>query len=211
MAALPCRGAAPTPFERRLAELQKELADDPANVQLLMKAADLCHDDGGNDNADAVKWAEKYYREVLRLQPGHALALAKLGSTYTMKARDTFWPLTRLSLVKEGNRMMDEAVRKAPDDVSVRLARAENNRHMPGWLGREKIVQSDYAWLWAQVGQRPEAFLPPDRQDVALQYGRLLAKSKQAAAAREVWQKGEALDPSTPEAEKIRKELSGNQ
>jgi hypothetical protein len=210
LAVCPCRGGSQTPYEKKLAEFQKELAADPANVQLLMQAADFCHDEGGNDNTEAVKWAEKYYREVLRLEPGNALALARLGSTYTMKARDAFWPFTRLSLVKEGNRMMDQAVELAPKDVQVRLTRVENNRHMPGWLGREKIVQEDFAWLWEQVGTRPAAFSLEDRQSIALHHGRLLAKSKRIDAARDVWRTGEAFDPGTPEAEQIRKELKAN-
>src|SRR2546425_1182132 len=89
-------------FTNRLAQLQKQLALQPTNVALLIQLGDFCHDEGVNDNAKAVVLADRYFRDALKLEPTNALALALLGSTYTMKGRDAFWPGTKLSLVNEG-------------------------------------------------------------------------------------------------------------
>ena len=122
-------------FARELAELQKALAGQPTNAALLFKLADFCHDDGAKGNKEAVKVAEKHLRELLKLDPGNAPAQALLGSIYTMKGRDAFWPGTQISLVKEGCQIMDEAARLAPDNFPVRLTRGLNNVHMPHHRG----------------------------------------------------------------------------
>jgi hypothetical protein len=66
----------------------------------------------------------KIFQTTLAIEPTNALATALLGSALTMRARDAFWPKTRLDYVKKGNKMMDAAVQLAPEDPDVRLVRA---------------------------------------------------------------------------------------
>jgi tetratricopeptide (TPR) repeat protein len=194
-------------FQERLTVLQIQLAKDPTNLVTLFKLGDLCHDEGAKDNPKAVILAEKYLEQVLALNDKHAMALALLGSTYTMKGRDAFWPPTRIELVKEGNRKMDAAVRLAPEDPQVRFVRAINNFHMPKWLGREEIVQADFAWLWEKARSKPEAFENDFKQDVALHHGLLLKRHQRLDDAISVWQAGLEFKPDSPLARQIRKEL----
>jgi len=145
---------------------------------------------------------------VLALDDRHAMALVLLGSTYTMKGRDAFWPNTRIALVKEGNRKMDAAVRLAPEDPQVRLTRALNNFHMPKWLGREALVQADFAWLWGKMGVKPAPFENAVKQNVALHYGLVLKRQKQVDEAAAVWQAGLEFEPDSALARQIREELN---
>jgi tetratricopeptide (TPR) repeat protein len=194
-------------FAQQLAELQSKFAADPTNTTLLFKLADLCHDEGGRDNRDAVKLAEKYFHQLLALEPTNALAMALLGSTLTMKGRDALWPNTQIKHVKEGNRTMDAAVKLAPDDPEVRFVRAINNFHMPKFLGREEIVQADFAWLWEQLQVHPKSFSNERKQEFALRYGSLLKKQKKLDAAVKVWQQGHEVDSQSPLATQIREQL----
>ncbi|MBI3879031.1 MAG: hypothetical protein HY301_03090 [Verrucomicrobia bacterium] len=206
LAAVTVSAADKAEFGKKLAELQKPLAANPTNAAALFAVAKYCHDIGAKDNEEAAKLAEKYFNDLLKLQPSNALATAYLGSTLTMRARDTFWPTRRLSLVKEGNRLMDRAVTLATNDLTVRMTRAMNNVHMPAWLDREALVRDDLAWLWEQVQQRPAAFVTGDKQDVAHYHGVMLFKAKQKEKAKEIWEAGLALDPNSPEAAEIRAE-----
>ena len=200
-------GAASPGFAARFGELQKQLAAQPTNSALLFQLADLCHDEGVNNNKDAVKLAEKYLRELLRLDSSNAPALALLGSTYTMKGRDAFWPGTQISLVKEGNKMMDEAARLAPENFEVRIMRGLNNVRMPGFLKREEIARADLAWLWAKLQAQPNDHPDDLRQRVAHWYGVALKKARQTAEARAVWQTGLAINPRSSPGREIQKQL----
>lgn len=194
-------------FKERLAQLQSQVDQQPTNVALLVKTGDLCHDEGVKDNKDAVKLAEKFLREALKHDPTNAPALALLGSTYTLKGRDAFWPGTQISLVKEGNKMMDAAVALATNDVMVRLTRAANNVHMPKFLGREEIARTDLAWLWEKVQAAPDNFPVGVKQDIAVNHGFALKKSKKPEEAIAVWEKGLALDPKSKVAAEIQDHL----
>jgi hypothetical protein len=200
-------GAAPEAFLEKLTALQAQLGEGHTNTALLFQLGDLCHDEGVQDNPQAVILAQKYFEQVLALEPNHAMAMVLLGSTFTMKGRDAFWPTTRIELVKEGNRRMDAAVRLAPEDPRVRFARAINNFHMPKWLGREEIVQADFTWLWDKVRAAPGPFRSDFRQEVALHHGLVLKRHKQLDEAATVWRAGLEFDPGSPLAQQIREQL----
>jgi hypothetical protein len=194
-------------YAQRLGRLQAELKNSPTNQNLLFKLGDLCHDEATNDNREATKLAEKYFLQLLALDPQNARARVLYGSTLTMKARDAFWPTTQMSYVNAGIKEMDAAVNLAPDDPVVRLARAVNNVHMPKFLGREEIVRADYAWLWEKVASQPDRFTAAERQTVSLHQGRFLWEQKKLADARKVWQQGIAQAPNSPLARDIQDRL----
>ena len=197
-------------FQQQLAELQARLATEPTNTALIFKLADVCYDEGARDNAKAVELAEKYFTQLLALEPKHALALVMLGSTQTMKARDAFWPQTRLDHARKGNKTMDAAVALATQDPEVRLVRAINNFHMPKFMGREEIVRADFAWLWERILAGPQPFKEEMKQEVALYYGRLLWKQKKPVPAREVWTRGVEFNPKSRHAREIAGEIEAH-
>jgi hypothetical protein len=199
------RAADAPPYKDELARLEKAIAAQPTNTALLFEIADLCHDEGCRENKQAVPLAEKYLRDLLKLDATNAPALALLGSTYTLKGRDAFWPTTQISLVKEGNKFMDQAAQIGPDLTRVRLIRGLNNVHMPGWLGREKIALEDLTWLWKRLATHPSEFTAQERQEVALQYGIALRKAKRTSEAVAAWKAGIAMNETTRFATEMRK------
>jgi tetratricopeptide (TPR) repeat protein len=194
-------------FKQQLAELEAKLAAQPTNTTILFKLGDLCHDEGARDNAKAVELAEKYFKQLLAIEPTNALATALLGSALTMRARDAFWPKTRLDYVKKGNKMMDAAVQLAPEDPDVRLVRAINNFYMPKFMERDEIAKADFTWLWQRVETHPDGLKDDLKQNVALFYGGILKKQKRIKEAIEVWNKGIAFNPQSDLAREIRQQL----
>jgi hypothetical protein len=195
-------------FADRLAALQGRLQSDPTNTHLLFQVGDLCYHEGANNNEKAVILAEGYFRRLLAIATNQAMARVRYGSVLTMKARDALWPMTRLSLVKAGNREMDAAVQMAPQDAEVRFARAVNNFHMPAIMGREEIVQEDLAWLWQQAQLADTPLKVDQKQTIALYYGQNLRKKGKLAEAIPIWRAGLALAPKSPDAAPLAEELT---
>lgn len=190
------------------ARLLADLARLGTNSDRLYRLADVCHDAGVAGDKKAVERAESYLRELLAHEPTNAPALALLGSVYTMKGRDAFWPNVQLRLVHEGNAFMDQAVQLAPDNVRVRLTRAFNNAHMPDFLGRVEIVRADLAWLWDRAEQSPDLVSAAEHQELALHWGRQLKRLKRLDEARRVWTRGRNLRDSSSLAADIDAELA---
>jgi hypothetical protein len=124
-----------------------------------------------------------------------------------MRARDAFWPNTRLDYVKRGLNAMDAAVKLAPDDAEVRLVRALNNVQMPNFLNRDEIARNDFEWIWEKVQGQPEKYRNDLKQNVALHYGLSLHKNKRLEEAKQVWKKGIEIEPSSDLAREIRLHL----
>ena len=169
---------------------------------------DLCHDQGGKPDEKAVILAEGYFKRLLAIDPDNAMARVMYGSVLTMKARDTLWPLTQIKYVKAGNREMDAAVKIAPKDAQVRLARAVNNFHMPDIMGRAEIVQEDLAWLWQQAQLADTKLDVGQKQTIALRYGQILQKKNKLDEAIKIWRAGLALAPKSQDADPLKGQLT---
>jgi tetratricopeptide (TPR) repeat protein len=195
-------------FAERLAPLQNRLQSEPTNTLILFQLGDLCHDEGANNDTNAVILAEGYFKRLLAIDPNHAMARVIYGSVLTMKARDTFWPLTQLKYVKAGNREMDAAVKLAPQDVQVRFARAVNNFHMPDIMDREEIVREDLSWLWQQAQLTDTSLKVGQKQVIALYYGHTLQKKNNLDEALQVWRAGLALAPKSQGAARLKEQLN---
>ncbi len=185
-----------------------EMAAQGTNATTLYRLADLCHGSGAKGDKKAVERAEGYLQRLLALESTNAPALALLGSIYTMKGRDAFWPTTQLRLVREGNAYMDQAVQLAPLDLRTRITRVFNNAHMPDFLGRTEIVRADLAWLTEQAEKDPDRFTLSERQEIALHWGRQLKRMDRPEEARKAWETARLLAPTSSHAAELATELS---
>ena len=190
-------------YATTLATMQAQLASSPSNLTLLVKLGDLCHDEGVNDNPEAVKLSEKYLRQALALDSSNAFAKVLHGSVLTMKGRDAIWPPTQLGYVHQGNREMDAAVNLAPDDPMVRFARANNNFYMPKFLGRQQIVLADFTRLWEQVQKKHPQIDTPHKQEIGLLFGLALKKHERTDEATAIWREAIAFAPDSAFAKKM--------
>ena len=196
-----------TDFAAEEKRLLARLATEGTNVALLIQLGDVCHDAGVAGDKKAAPRGEAYLRQALALEPTNAVATALLGSTITIKARDAFLPTTQLRYVREGNEYMDRGVQLAPDAIRPRLFRVLNNAHMPEFLGRTATVRTDLAWLWEKIEKEPAQFTASQKQEVALHWGRQLRRLQRPDEARTVLERGLAIDPESPQARPLAREL----
>lgn len=187
--------------------LLSQMAVEGTNATNLFALADVCHDEGVEGDEEAVPRAEAHLRKLLESNPNHARGLALLGSVYTLKGRDAFWPLTQIRLVKEGNTYMDQAVQLAPEDVPTRTIRALNNAHMPEFLGRTQIVREDLEWLWRKIEAGDTEITTSAKQQLALHWGRILKRQHKTAEASKVLRTGRELSPNSKVAAELSTEL----
>lgn len=188
--------------------LLDQMAKEGTNTMRLYALADLCHDAGAGGDKEAVVRAEGYLRQLLSSEPDNAQGLGLLGSVYTMKGRDSFWPTTQLKLVREGIEMMDKAVKLAPEDLRTRMTRVFNNAHMPDFLGRGETVIADLEWLWGKVEKEPQLFTVRQRQELALHWGKRLKRLDRVSEARKVLEAGRDFEAQSPMARQIAAELA---
>lgn len=205
---VPAASSTPAKVVPEEATILIRMAREGTNVALLYRLGEVCHSAGGTGDKEAVVRAEAYLRKLLSVESTNALATALLGSVYTMKGRDAFWPTTQLRLVREGNEFMDQSVRLAPEDPHVRLIRAINNAHMPDFLGRTAIVRADLAWLWEKAEKEPARFSADNRQELALHWGRQLQRQHRSGEARTVWERGRSIDADSRLARMLAEELA---
>jgi hypothetical protein len=75
-------------------------------------------------------------------EPQNAVALAYLGSSYAISARDAGSVTDKIRFTNRGLRQLDEAVALSPDDIIVRLVRANVQKNLPTMFARaERLVE----------------------------------------------------------------------
>jgi tetratricopeptide (TPR) repeat protein len=187
--------------------LEASSAQQPNDPGILLQLGQAYHDAAAAEQKDAAAKAEKALRRVLELSPTNAVARAYLGSALTLRARDAVFPPTKLSLAREGFREMDAAVRLSPESTQPRLIRGLNSVSVPKLFDRLKFAEEDLGWIHQQPFKEGDYGGRPLRQRVALEYGRVLNRLKNADKARNVWQDGVELDPGSITADLLRAEL----
>lgn len=124
---------------------EDQLKNDPKNEKILLNLGKYYHDKSGSQHdKKAVKKAEEYLLQVLRVDSTQGLALVYYGSVLTMKARDIFFPWNKMKYVKKGISRMDKAVYFEPDNPEVRLIRGINSISLPSMFDRFSIGLEDF-------------------------------------------------------------------
>ncbi|MBI5327620.1 MAG: hypothetical protein HZB80_04945 [Deltaproteobacteria bacterium] len=88
--------------------------------------------------------AVEYLEKANQLSPEDYEVIAYLGSAKTMAARDSWNLFIKLSKVNDGINMMDRAVSKSPDNIAIRMVRANNSLKLPKFFGRRDIANKDF-------------------------------------------------------------------
>lgn len=113
-----------------------------------------------------------------------------LGSCWTLRSRDLPIGLSKLTALRKGIALMDEAAAAAPNDSKVLLLRAVTNEALPRYLGRGRIAREQLNRLVAMVEPTPEQLSARDRQLLYLNAGEAAIRSGEKVRAREFWERG---------------------
>jgi tetratricopeptide (TPR) repeat protein len=143
-------------LSEKISEFQEKLNQNPADYEMLKAIGITFH-------VKAKEDAEKYAPEAVEfLTRAHEIntkdyeTMCYLGSATTMMARTTWNPVKKMSYVNKGTCFMDKAVRRDPDNVSVRLTRAFNSKSLPSFLKRGQIALEDFEYLAGLIEKNPD-------------------------------------------------------
>ena len=186
-------------------DLETKLSQNPNDVNTLVQLGKEYHGQGAEGNKEAVEKGMTYLDKALELEPANGVALAYRGSLWTMRARDAWWPFTKMSRVDKGIDEMDKAVELAPTDVTVRIVRGINSIQLPSMFKRLSIALKDFDYL---LNCREFPYFDMKLQStICLWAGIAYKHDAQAAKAKELLQKAISLTPDFWTASKAKEEL----
>lgn len=149
--------------------------------------------------------------EALTKQPNNHLARVYLGSAYTVRSRDLAFGPKKLQTLRQGLRVMDEAVASAPDDPKVRLGRALTTSALPAIFGRSTESRTDFLILADMAKTTPAKFESSDLLIVYYNAGLAAKAGGNATRAEELWREGLRHGTDAAIKQKIEAELAKSQ
>jgi len=135
--------------------------------------------------------------KAYELAPEDYEILVYLGSAKTLLGRDATFPMTRLYQVNKGCRIIDEAISKAPDNIVVRLTRANNSLGIPSFFQRVRYAKEDMLYLLRLSEKEKEKFLPELLATIYYTLGEYHKEKEEMDKAREYWKKAVGIAPSS--------------
>ncbi len=139
----------------RAAELQQRLDQNPSDYEALRGLGIVYHSMALKDSNAYAKKAVQYLEQANQKKFDDTVVLCYLGSAYTLLAKDASDVSSKMSNVSKGIGLMDKAVRIAPDDISVRLIRANNSKNLPKFLNRRSVAYEDFEHLSSLFKKTP--------------------------------------------------------
>ena len=151
--------------------------------------------------------AAKYLREANKLYPEDALLLALLGSSTSMVGRDEWNIVTKMGKANEGFGFLDKAVTMAPDNVFIRIIRANNSMQIPASFGRQKIAKGDLLHIEGIIQKAPKEVTVGLQTEVYYKLGNIFKSEKDLSTAKAYFKKAADLSPDSEWGKKAKKEL----
>jgi tetratricopeptide (TPR) repeat protein len=131
----------------KIRELEQRVQSNPRDESALMDLGRLYHDQGTSGDENAVKKGLECFDKALAIDSTNAVALAYRGSLWTMRARDAWWPPSKLNDLRRGASELDRAVEIDPGNIMVRLIRGINGLGLPAFVGRLPTSLEDFIVL----------------------------------------------------------------
>ena len=134
-------------LEEQAGQLEARVGKNAADYATLRELALVYHYMALKDSKTYAKKAVQRLEEAFRKKPDDNVVLCYLGNAYVLSAKDGGGEADRVAWVNRGFEYMDKAVRRAPDDVAVRLTRGMSAKASPKFLGRRPVAYEDFGYL----------------------------------------------------------------
>lgn len=196
-------------MNKLIAETKKTLEKNPSDKEALKTIGVAYHNLAAAGEKSAAQQAVDYLEKANKLYPDDPFILVMLGSSTTLIGRYSKDIVTEgRKFSNKGAAMIDRAVAKAPDDVIVRMVRANNSRGLPSMFGRGHYFKDDMLHVEGIINKKPASFNPSFK---ALVYYKLATYFKfdasDQAAAKSYFKKAAEVSPDSEWGKKSKKEL----
>jgi len=186
------------------AELKRMLDEQPDNRQIALELGIAYHNEGLNGDKDSVQKATKLLGTLVK-EDTEGLAIAYLGSSHLLRARDDWNPFGKLSNLNKGFEYLDKAVKEHPDNILIRIIRGNAYMNIPGVFGKLDTAISDFERvieLWPLESEIDEVILT-----ARLRLGESLMKKGDSDGAYYHWRWIIRKVPDSPQADLARELL----
>jgi tetratricopeptide (TPR) repeat protein len=143
-------------LKARAAELQQRLDQNPSDDDALRNLGIVYYAAALKDSKAFAKKAIQFLDQAYQKKPEDAEVLCYLGTTYTLLAKDASDLSSMTSNTNKGIGFMDKAVRMDPDNISVRMIRANNSKYLPKFLNRRPVAYEDFEHLANLFEKKPD-------------------------------------------------------
>jgi tetratricopeptide (TPR) repeat protein len=141
----------------KVAEFKKKLDHNPDEYETLKALGIAYHIMATQDAQTYAPLAVKPLSKILKKNETDYVTLCYLGSATTLMAKTTSNLMEKGSYTNRGIALMDKAVRKEPDNVTIRLARAYNSKSLPDFLERRSVAIEDFEHIAEMIGKAPSS------------------------------------------------------
>nr|VFK63160.1 MAG: Tetratricopeptide repeat [Candidatus Kentron sp. UNK]VFK71381.1 MAG: Tetratricopeptide repeat [Candidatus Kentron sp. UNK] len=144
---------------------------------------------------DASGEADKWLGKASASSPSDYEVMAYYGSARTMVARDSWNVVTKVSSVNKGLALIDKAIRKAPDNVIVRMVRANNSLALPEFFERRPKAREDFGFLHARLDKLDIS--PETSAEICFKLGRILEEDGEREKAKALYEEARTIAPQS--------------
>ena len=128
-------------------QFKARLDKNPSDYEALRSLGTAYHYMAVKDSAAYTLKAVQVLERAYEKKPDDYEVLCYLGNAYVLLAKDGGDGMTRAANANKGFEYMDKAVRKAPDDILIRLTRGSSAKASPRFLNRRSIAYDDFEHL----------------------------------------------------------------
>lgn len=184
---------------RIINEKEEILKTHPSDISTLKVLGIAYHNLSVIGKKGVCKKAFSILTKAYELTPQDYEILVYLGSSRTLMGRDAIIPFAKLHYVYNGCRIMDEAVSKSPDNIIVRLTRANNSLALPGFFNRAKYAKKDLLHLLKLSKKAPKDFSSELLATIYYTLGEYYKGEGESQwdKARECWEKAIEIAPES--------------
>ena len=170
-------------------QVENRIKSHSSDIKKLKMLGSAYHNSATLKIKGASRKAVSYLQKAHFLSPNDDEVQAYLGSATTMMGRDSWNVLTKISNVNKGIKMMDQAVARLPENIAVRMVRANNSLDLPESFHRKEIAKKDFQHLETLI-IKPSSDIEPDiKAEVFYQLGKFYQREGNILLAREYFKK----------------------
>ena len=154
------------------------------------------HDKCKTEDTKVIDTQIKQFESQLKANDKDQLARVYLGSACALRAKASYWGLTKLKYLKRGQKLMDSAVEAAPNDPRVRMVRAIGSYKVPKRFDRRPVAVADFEKL-VPIASKDNSTLKTNERQAILYYAWLTFKEEGHKDADKTKQLCHQLAPSS--------------
>ena len=144
-------------LKQMLNKAEEDLAREPDNISALKRAGISSHQLALLQGGDHAKKAIEYLQTIVDKDRNDAIAMAYLGSSYTLVARDTSVIMDKVSNVNRGVSLLNRAVRSNPEDIMVRMVRGSVIFELPAMFKKTEQGIEDFSFIESHFTDMPDS------------------------------------------------------